>query len=140
MDSLNESYRKTTYTVSSLSIRIAQLNPILDQFLQCNQKTEWIYITAWNPFSDASLSMQQSNQRNTERNQALLKRLQKRKDWIILPGWGIADACDWPPEASFLVLGAGEEEGRALAKEFKQKAFLYGCNGDTARLLEQGAL
>ena len=126
---MDENFKNSLYDVTPIQIRVGQENPVLNFLLQCNQKTEWIYITAWNPNGE-----QASNGQNKRQNGELLEELQKR-DWVILPGFGIGDARDWPPEASFLVLGCSKEEGRLLAKRFEQKAFLYGSERDKPSLV-----
>lgn len=124
-----QAYRSTSYSVSEITIRIGQQNPALDFLLFCNQKTEWVYLTAWNPGGE--IGDREGNQRE---NMALLHQL-KQNDWIILPGWGIGDDRSWPPEASFLILGCSLESGNKLAEQFDQNAFLYGRERDIPELI-----
>ena len=130
MDSeLMDAYQHTAYTISGFEIRIGQRNPQLDFLLEANQKTEWIYITAWNPKNE-----NWNIARNQKANSELLLRLQM-EDWILLSGWGIGDQRDWPPEASFLALGCSLEQGKKIAREFQQIAFLYGSKRDIPKLI-----
>lgn len=128
-DELNEAYQRTAYTVLGLEIRIGQQNPQLDILLEENQKTEWTYLTAWNP-----KGKMRNIERNQQANSTLLQRLQM-EDWILLSGWGIGDQQDWQPEASFLVLGCSLKEGQEIAREFQQIAFLYGRKQDIPKLI-----
>jgi hypothetical protein len=130
MDSkLMDAYQHTAYTISGFEIRIGQRNPQLDFLLEANQKIEWVYITAWNPKNE-----NWNIERNQQANSALLLRLQM-EGWTLLSGWGIGDQRDWPPEASFLVLGCSLGQGQKIAREFQQIAFLYGRKQDIPKLI-----
>lgn len=127
---LQEAYQNTTYMLEGAAIRVGLRNPQLDFLLSCNQKTEWVFLTAWNPKEEKEWDVDKNEKANT----LLLEKL-KEKDWIILPAWGIGDNRYWPPEASFLILGCNLEMGKQLAKQFRQNAFLYGREQDIPKLI-----
>ena len=140
-DSLNsidkhllEAYQNTSYLVFDppFCIRIGQYHPPLDECLTKHQVKSWIYITAFNP---------QSQMQSTEVNEGAQAKLEQRLSQLGLlffSGHSTADAKDWPPEPSFLVLGATKEIGVKLADEFGQLAFLCGELGGWCELVVSG--
>lgn len=104
-----------------IQIRIHQPEVVLDEWLTINGYTTWAFITAWNPIGVPDHLLKQ----NIANNRALLKKLQ-RENRAVLPGWGIPDVPEWPPEGSFLVLGISKEEASAVSVAFGQRAFVFG--------------
>ena len=104
-----------------IQIRIHQPSPVLDKWLTLNGYTTWVFITAWNPIGAPAHQLNQ----NISNNSALLTKLQQ-KNTTVLPGWGIPDVPEWPPEASFLVLGISKEEATSFSVAFGQRAFVFG--------------
>ena len=121
-------YKQTSYQCGTISIRVDRINPEIDALLRCNQRTEWAFITAWNPDGEIV-----SPEKNGKANQSLLLELQQ-KQYVILPGWGIGDDRQWPPEASFLVVGMNREEAMLLGNRYKQRAVVIGTLGQPAIL------
>ena len=130
---LEQAYQNTSYMTSGIVIRAGQQNPQLDFLLFCNQKKEWVYLTAWNP-AEEHWNIKRNQKANTELLQQIKDPI-KDQGWIILPGWGIGDDRVWPPEASFLILGCSLEAGKKIAKQFGQNAFLYGRERDIPELI-----
>ena len=112
-----------------IQIRIHQLEPVLDQWLKHNGYMTWAFITAWNPIGESDHQLKQ----NIGRNDALLADLQLLNG-MVLPGWGIPDAPEWPPEASFLVLGISKEDATVISARYGQRAFVFGEKGAKAQL------
>ena len=114
-----------------VSIRIHCLSPHLDELLVLNRCTTWAFITAWNPIDKEPHLLTD----NIVNNRALLRTLQQ-STWIILPGWGIPDVPEWPPEASFLVIGISKEEATMMARKCNQHAFVFGKYKKRAELCQ----
>lgn len=105
----------------SIVIRIGLRSEQLDHLLTLNDCSCWAFITAWNPIGKPDHDLEE----NIRRNKSLLALLQQM-DWWVLPGWGIPDIPEWPPEASFLILGLSKPDAIAISKKFGQRAFVYG--------------
>lgn len=122
-------YKFTTYRVDlpdgrTLALRIGEANPGLAALHADRGVSSSVFVTAWNPFGEASPDTA---------NEAAMVRL---TDWLgargvaWLPGAGIGDDGEWPPEPSFLALGLGEAEADALCVECRQNAVVV-CGGDS---------
>lgn len=123
-------YQKTTYRLkeTDIVIQIDTLNPDLDSFLIDNNAFNWVFISADNP---------QSKQVSPSENEQLRQRFLnfcKQQQWAIWPGIGIPSANDWPAEESWLILDIDKEIGDVLAREFDQKAYLWGWVNGKAQL------
>jgi len=123
-------YLHTTYRVRTptFDLRIGQSNPVFDLWLAENKVHQFAFITAWNPQSQ-SLSMEE----NTRRNQELEKEFYLISI-KILPGLGIGDDSDWPPEASCCALNISPEQAVALGRKFDQNALVFGRKGEVPAL------
>lgn len=127
-DTLERAYRATTYRAGSdLALRVGQPSAALDGLLRERGLDEWAYVTAHNPASERL-----SAEENTARQKRLLARL---AGYPLLLGEAVADAGDWPPEASVLVLGIRREDAVSLARGFGQRAILAGRRGGSAQLV-----
>jgi len=102
----------TTLTVGEANPQLAALHD--EAGVACSA-----FITAWNPFSE-----QQDPARNHERQQALAQTLQQR-GLAFIDGIGQHPSNEWPGEASFLVLGLGLDDARALGTQFGQNAIVW---------------
>jgi hypothetical protein len=129
---LDAAYRATVYYATvplarnaRLALRIGQCHPELDAILRRIGARHWAYLSACNPGSQR-LGAVANAVRST-----LLIRLTGRH-W---PGEAIADAGDWPPEASVLLPGTELWRAHSLAVAFGQNAFLFGEIGHPARLI-----
>ena len=131
-EELERAYRATTYRVGArLALRVGEPNAVLDLLLSERGLDEWAYLTAHNP---ASVVLAPGE--NRARQEALLGRV---AGYPLLLGEAVADAGDWPPEPSALVLGIRREDALALAREFGQSAILCGRRGGAPALAWTGA-
>jgi hypothetical protein len=131
---LRSAYEHTTYQVDlpagPVAIRIGQRHPALDRFLRGQGAANWCFLTAWNPMSEPT-----SPEENARRQGELIEAVQKG-GWAYWPGEGIGDGGNWPPEPSLLIAGVKLPAARALARRFRQAAFVYGTLGGLAQLEE----
>lgn len=129
---LERAYRNTTYIVDvpdgAMAIRIGERCPRLDALLAKHGTSCWALVTAWNPRSE-----QLSNKNNELRNKSLCAELRQR-GYAALKGRGQADAGDWPPEESLLVLGMVAADAVALGARYGQHAVVTGVAGECAVL------
>ena len=130
--SLLQAYNNTHYTTASgITLLIGKSNVELDTFMHTKGFQEAIYMTAWNPFSQALTATE-----NASRNQQLLYELEKRAlSFHIEKGVGQDPTGDWPGEESFLVLGMDKDLGYKLALKYEQNAFVYYPRNGVAELV-----
>jgi hypothetical protein len=131
---LIEAYRQTRYCVGlgdapEKCLRIGERSAWLDQQLTLAGQRSAVFITAENP-----RSKRLDEEENCQRT-AALRDLLSIAGYQFLPGYGIGQTSDWPPEESFLVLGVTREAGRDLASRFEQNAFLFAAAGDVVELV-----
>ena len=132
MDSLEEAYRNTNYTVNveskKFTINIDCETLEWSEFLKLKKQTFYFYITAWNPFSEVT-----SPKKNEEANIKLKERLLSL-DLLVYDGVGYSLDMKWH-EDSFCALGGNRELAYGLGKEFKQNAIVIGSIGEVPELL-----
>lgn len=87
------------------------------------------FITAWNPFS------QPLPRTENDAAQARLAADLARISAAVLPGEGVGLAGDWPPEPSLLALGLGRAEATAIARDYRQNAYVWITRGQPAELV-----
>ncbi len=123
-------YLRTTYRVlmPRFELRVGQHNAGFDLWLAEQQMHEFIFLTAWNPGSKPLPADE-----NERRNRALEKELHRFAKQI-LPGVGIGDDKNYPPEAGFFALGISSAEAVALGRAFDQNALVFGCLGGLPEL------
>jgi len=126
-------YRATRYEVDDggvrFAIRIDAPCAALDALLAARGVEEWAYLTAWNPGGQrAAEAANRAAQARLEAELAAAGR-------PFLRGASVADAGDWPPEPSLLVLGMPRAEALALAARYGQEAIVAGRRGGVAELL-----
>jgi len=128
---LIESYKATTYFVSSLNlhIRIDEKNPMLELTLKNQGAKTWAFITAWNPKS-RELSLAE----NQTRNQNLLAQL-KSQGFSTYEGIGIPDDGDWTPEESLFIPCISRQYATELGIQYGQNAIVFGEVGKIAELV-----
>lgn len=130
---LERSYRRALYRVETgtgpVDLRVGEPAPELDRWLAAHGAVRWGFVTAVNPGSEPLPAPE-----NAARMARLEARL-RRDGRDFRPGLGLDPDGRWPPEPSFLVLGATEPELAALAAEFEQAAFLAGERGGAPRLV-----
>lgn len=131
--SLEDAYKTTRYEVfldgSIVVIRIGKVCNALDDLCNEYRVSSWAFITAHNPFSQPL-----TDDENRHR-QKLLESLLIAANFKYFAGQGIGESGDWPPEASFLVLGMDQKKALAYGRVFDQNAIVFGNCGDVAQLL-----
>jgi hypothetical protein len=131
---LIEAYRQTLYCVGLSDgpqecLRVGEKSTWLDRQLMLARQGSAIFITAENP-----RSKRLDKEENCQRTAALRDSL-SIAGYQFLMGYGIGQTSDWPPEESFLVLGATREAGLDLASKFEQNAFLFAAAGEAVELV-----
>lgn len=126
--SLAAAFLATTYRVvtpaATFNLRIGQPEPAFELFLRKWRATNWGIITACNPGGKLV--------RDAKANAAATKTLAthiRAHGWLAFPSINHADAGDWPDEAGYCVLDAGEQALCGLANELGQAAIVYGEAG-----------
>lgn len=136
---LEEAFRATRYEAFGLGceliLRVDQPHPELDALLLNTSRTNWAFLTAWNP-----RSIPTEAQKNFRANQKLENQLGELRDeedrpLLVLPGRGVGPDPNWPPEESFLVLGISNAQAATLCEQFNQWARLAGTRGASASLV-----
>jgi hypothetical protein len=128
-----QAYQQTLFRVfdgdRTVTFRIGEQAPALDQLLERHHGSRWAHVTAWNP---ASVPL--STEQNEERQAALIARLEQR-GYAVLDGDGVDPAGRWAPERTAFVIGISVEEARRLGREFGQIAIVAGEMPSTPRLV-----
>lgn len=131
--SLEAAFCATIYRVdlpgACIDLHIGLESPAFDAFLRAQGASCWAILTACNP-----QAVRLSNEANQRHQARLLVRLAEL-GWLFFAACNLADAGDWPAEPGCLILQVNEEELRALAVEFSQRAMVYGETGSPPRLL-----
>lgn len=125
-DSLIAAYRSARYQagfgLDAIALHVDQYSEPLSQLFVASGHRCAAFITACNP-----LGVRQSPELNRAACARLRDRLNQyvsRPDQIV-EGAGFDPSGDWAPEESFLVLGLGLAESRALGEEFHQNAMVW---------------
>lgn len=128
-NTLLEAYKATCFEIiqAKIEIYIGKENKAFETFLIENEITNWCFITAWNPFSNAL-----TNKQNIALNKSLSLDL---KDYKLFQAQGKDTIGSWPPEPSFFVANIIEDQAIALGKKYQQNAIVYGTIHETARLI-----
>jgi hypothetical protein len=125
-------YRATTYGVDGRpdwTLRVDAPCPALSARLAAAGLTEAVCLTGWNRRGWRTAAVTNVNA------QMLLVARIRAMGLVAHPGWGRADAGDWPPERHVLVPGLSRHDGRALARDFGQRAVLWFPAGGVATIL-----
>ena len=130
---LSDAYESTDFWVDDVpggpfSFRCGERCERLERLLLRHDLRDWVFITACNPGS-----RRLSPEKNDCRTRALEAQLPGRP-CVIYRGRGVGTVGEWPPEASFLVLGIDHAAGLRLGEEFGQNAIVVGSCGEPARL------
>jgi hypothetical protein len=126
-------YRTTRYIAwcddETLELRVGVQNPYLQAMMRRHGVHGGCFVTGWNPkgclCDDAT---------NSAANAVLEDELRQR-GWYVAPGEGRGMDGAWPPEKSYLVLGAGFHESAALCERYEQNAVLVFGEDATPELL-----
>ena len=133
ISTLETQYESTTFRVEVprgyLDIRLGNRHPPIDRLLERLGATEWAYITAWNPQSQAVSHAQNGIA------QEQLKQCLRAHGLHFYQGDGIPDAGDWTPERSVWVAGIGRQDAIDIGGQFGQTAIVVGTNGGVAELV-----
>jgi hypothetical protein len=134
-DELLAAWRRTRYTAETptgtLTLRIGEPNPALDELLRAHGCRDWAYLTACNPGS--RMLSAEDNRRRQQRLESHLA----VDGFVFYRGNGIPDPeqdAHWPPEASVLVPGIAPDRAARLAREYGQLAFVHGRRGEAPLL------
>lgn len=128
-EQLVEAYKSTNFNVFEplLTIKIGKHNTVLHTLLLTNNKTEWAYITPYNP---------KSRILNEKENQERFKELkEKLTSYLFFEGEGVGNDPSWKPEQSFLILGITKTKAIELGNEYEQNAIVYGSTSQLPELL-----
>lgn len=113
----------------SIKIRIDAEEQALSRLLVNFQRKSYAFITAYNPMSrETSVDENLQNQKN-------LKSALLGLRYVVYDGVGRGSDPALAPEPSFLVLGISFDMARALGREFRQQAIIYGRMGEPAKLI-----
>ena len=130
---LARAYLSTTYRVDApgepIALRVGRHSGALDRLLRQRGVQTWAFVTACNPHS-----LHLPEWRNLVR-QRRLRALCRQLGFSALPGAGVGDGPDWPPEPSLLVLRIGRARARRLACLFGQNAIVAGRRGRLPELV-----
>jgi len=129
-DALLAAYRNTDYRVRLAQGGWATVRvdaPLPTALLTLIGGHSWAFITAWNP-----LSQPQSRRQNHAAQHALLTALRRLPATVALrPAIGVGP--DWR-EPSVLAIGPALAQTDALARQFRQNAYVHGLADGYARL------
>jgi hypothetical protein len=127
-------YLETSYVAevdgTEIELRIGRRSPALDAVLRAAGETTWCFVTAWNPDS-RSLDESVNRERNARLREAI-----ESAGLAFHAGEGRGRDGDWPPEASFLVLGPSRSDAIELGRRFGQLAIVRGELGGVAELVD----
>ncbi len=130
---LLKAYRETDYRVAGngadFVIRIGEHSPGLNALLVAQGLKAAAFLTAWNPFSEAT---------DTEKNEQAQVSLETdvaRLGLVALPGEGVGRDGNWPPEPSSLIMGITRDQADFLARKYRQNAWVWIESGRAAELV-----
>lgn len=130
-----DAYRQTDFVVvhdgAEFAVHLGEASARLDRLLAELGASSGIFITAWNPFSQA-----QSAEQNAAAN-ARMAALFERRGIRALPHVGRSRASDWVEEG-FFALDLDPTDALAIARQFRQHAVVHAPAGAPAKLLLTG--
>lgn len=130
---LEAAYRATTYRIHApqgdIDLRIGQASPALAALLREGDVGVWAILSAWNPGSI------QQNEATNHASLAQLEAWLSAHGYRWLPGENVADAGDWPAEASCFVLDMPECDALERGVSLLQNAVVTGDCDALPRLL-----
>ena len=130
---LEQAYRATTYRIHTpqgdIDLRVGEPSPALAALLREAGTGSWAIMTAWNPASQP-----QDDAANAEA-QARLQHWLDAQGYRWLKGENRADAGDWPPETSCVVLGLPADAALECGRAFGQNAVVTGDGAAVPQLV-----
>lgn len=121
---LLNSYKNTDYWFAvgekTITLTIGQKNNAFDRLCERLGQTTGSFITACNPQSQLLTKSE-----NKSRNKQLATRLEQMAEIHCFSGEGQDRDKQWPPEASFMVLGLNQKTAIDLAREYQQNALVW---------------
>lgn len=126
---MSNPYLQATYHIDVFNspVLIGFHSDELEAYLEKENASSWAFITAYNP-----MSVVLNPEENEMRNQKLKGKIAQ---YQFLEGEGRDPSGEWIPERSFLVPNISLENAIGLAKEFEQRAIMYGEKGGVAELI-----
>lgn len=132
---LENYYKDTDYIVypnnifqEGLTINIDLTTDLLDKYLESMNLSTWVFITAYNPYSNI-----QNEQLNHISQNKLINEIKDK--YIYFSGEGKGRNSDWEPEKSILILGITEIQALELKSKYQQNAVVYGEIYHKAKLI-----
>ena len=120
---LIQAYLSTLFIIEAphgeINLRVGEPSQAVDALLESYDATTCAFITAWNPGSvrfEASDNKQQ---------QADLVQIVQSLRLPFLPGRGVGESTDWPPEESILVIGVDQDGPLKIGRTFGQLAIVF---------------
>ena len=118
---LHDNYRSTDYLCQNFRINPGVQLPEFQVFLQQNEWQSYVFVTAWNPFSERQLTLVE----NHKAHEGLLKIL-LNDHLTFLPARAIDPTGVWPVEEGFFLFNLTLGKAISLGLQFGQNAILYG--------------
>jgi len=132
---LVEAYRNTRYALLDArgaivaEARIDHGAPDVDAFLEAHGAASGVFITAWNPRSEAT-----DGPVNDEAHARLVAHL-GALGLTVVPHIGFGQDAAWRPEQGLFVLDLAEADAVAIAEAYEQNAIVIIERGRPARLV-----
>lgn len=132
-DTLKAAYHATTYRIHfphrTVEFRVNEPCPAIDEYLESNGFKEWSFMTAYNPFSELL-----SETENEIRQQQLISNL-CALGYAPIPGEGIGENGDWPPEHALFIPGMPLDAALEQARAFEQYGLIHAFHGEPPKLI-----
>lgn len=126
---LEVAFLATTYRVvtpsATFNLRIGLPHLAFELFLRKWRAANWGIITACNPGG----KLVPDAKANAAATKELATKI-RAHGWLAFPSINHADAGDWPDEAGYCVLNAGEVALCTLASDLGQAAIVFGETGE----------
>jgi hypothetical protein len=121
---LQAAYAATRYRLflpdGHCDLRVGQPSALMVDWLKREDMSSFALLTAYNPASRLL-----SDQENRQRQAALWAEVEQLAQPFAV-GENVAEAADWPVEASLCILGLRLSEACALGRKYGQNALLFG--------------
>ncbi|MEQ8790844.1 MAG: DUF3293 domain-containing protein [Pirellulaceae bacterium] len=126
-------YKATRFTAvvdgEAIEIRVGQVCPALNRYLEKTVHASWAFVTASNPAS-VELSAPENDDRHSQ-----LKGDVAAMGYAFFEGEGVPESGDWEPEQSLLILGIPCDDAKQLGRKYGQNAIVAGRRSEPAALV-----